>query len=197
MSMSTIVEDVAILPERVKRELIRGENARAEFAIRAQNALQEAMIEMGPVRHVEGIGRKVATIHPEMAARIRVQYGVRSLHDPDFLRCLLKENPFLRVQTVPARLTVRVDGLRADSRRPEEKGNPQISQITQMGQGGGNGAQGDPASPRGLRNRRGSPETAFPRSGHETPSRPHLRQSAKSADGLGARSGAGARGGRE
>lgn len=143
-----IVGDVAILPERVKRELIRGEHARAEFAIRAQNALQEALGQMGPVRHIDGIGRKVACIHPELAARIRVKYGSSCLSDPAFLRSLVQANPFLRVQTVPNKLAIRVDGFRdKNSRRPEtgrnERGAGQQSVQPRRVRGPG----GDPATP--------------------------------------------------
>lgn len=115
-----IVADISTLPDRAKRELIRGENARAEFAIRAQTALAEAMGQMGPTRFIDGLGRKVATIHPELAARIRVKYGVRCLHDPDFLRRLISENPFLKAPCVPAKLTLRVDGLRKETNPPED-----------------------------------------------------------------------------
>lgn len=169
-----IVADVSVLPDRVKRELVRGEHARAEFAIRAQTALKEAMDQMGPIRHVEGIGRRVTTIHPELAARIRTKFGVRCLHDPDFLRSLLRENPFLRVQTVPKKLAIRVNGLRD---QPEQ----------QFQNGKGNGARGataavsalkgDPATPSVCPTERGSVLCLSPgqRSGHETPARSEPR----------------------
>jgi hypothetical protein len=207
-----IVEDVSILPERVKRELIRGENARAEFAIRAQTALKEAMDGMGPVRHIDGIGVRRATIHPELAARIMVKFrrqdGLNPLNDPDFLKALLRDNPFLRVQCVPARLTLRVNGRKqtpnaerptpnegngdaAPSRRLEDC--PQGSQIAQIG-GGRNGARREAATPLVGQKDRGSSllVSPGPRSGHETPAPERrqqsavattdLRQSANSAD---------------
>lgn len=196
-----IIEDVSSLPERAKRELIRGEYARAEFAIRAQSALKEAMDQMGPVRHVEGIGRKIATIHPDLTARIRVKFGVRCLHDPDFLHRLLQANPFLRVQTIPAKLTVRVDGFRkpdTGNRKVEEEvgraearpsgrldpayANPpsprlRARQGATAGQGFQNGmshgATGDPAPPSDCCAKRGSVSSfsSKQRSGHETAAR--------------------------
>lgn len=181
-----IVGDVAILPERLKRELIRGEHARAEFAIRAQNALQEALGQMGPIRHIDGIGRKVACIHPELAARIRVKYGSSCLSDPAFLHSLVAANPFLRVQTIPKKLAIRVDGFRdrkteVGSQRSE--GGPLNSGRLEAGaraqNGKGNGArrasdgsarQGDPATPLICLTRRGSSLLVSPGqcSGHET-----------------------------
>jgi len=156
-----IIPDIKSLPERVKRELIRGEHARAEFAICAQTRLREALGELGPARHIDGIGRKMATIHPELGRRIRMKYGARALHDPDFLRALLRDNPFLRVPTTAAKVTVRVNG-----RRDEEA---QATRLPLQGDhlhegGAGHGAQGEPATPsaRG----RETPARAF--AGHET-----------------------------
>lgn len=190
--MNVIVQNVTALPERMKRELIRGEHARAEFAIRAQTALAEAMGERGPSRYLKGgLGRHVTTIHPELAARVRVKYGSRCLHDPDFLRALVRDNPFLRVQCVPAALTLRVDGLRdrrsevggrtENSRRPELR--PQSSQITQIRRG--DGATGDPGTASARARERGSSSLLVPRargSAHEIPSGGSRRQSANSAD---------------
>jgi hypothetical protein len=195
-----IVADVSVLPERVKRELIRGENARAEFAIRAQTALKEAMNQMGPVRFINGIGRKVATIHPEMAARLRVKFGASCLTDPKFLAALVRDNPFLKATCVPDKVTIRVDGLKskiavtqpAERARPGfqnrdskiSEGNPQSSQITQNN-GDEHGARRDPATPSNGSHDRGSVLcfTPGPRSGHETvPAPGNLRQSANSAD---------------
>jgi hypothetical protein len=184
-----LVADVSVLPERVKRELIRGENARAEFAIRAQTALKEAMNQMAPVRFINGIGRKVATIHPEMAARLRVKFGASCLTDPKFLAALVRDNPFLKAPCVPDKVTIRVDGLRC-----QKESNPQSSQITQNN-GGEHGARsatvevsalkGDPATPSNGSHDRGSVLcfTPGPRSGHEiVPAPGQLRQSANSAD---------------
>jgi hypothetical protein len=107
-----IEHDISRIPERQQRELIRGENARAEFAIYAQRRLQEALQAMGPTRFIDGIGRKVATIHPELAARLRVKFGKHCLADMKFVHALIKENPFLKAPCVPRALTLRVNGLR-------------------------------------------------------------------------------------
>ena len=115
-----LVADISSLPERMKRELIRGEQARAELAIQAQRQLKEAIDAMEPHRHVEGLGRKLTTIHPSLGARLRVKFGMTCLHDPDFLRSLLRDNPFLRANTAPAKLVVRVNGLR-DQKIPDAR----------------------------------------------------------------------------
>jgi hypothetical protein len=178
-----IIDQVSQLPERVKRELVRGEFARAEFAIWAQTALKEAMDEMGPYRYIEGLGRRVTTIHPELAARIRVKYGRKALHDPDFLKALLRDNPFLRVQCVPAKLTVRVQGLRkpetgnrkvATSRRPENefqdgKGHRCASRVAAS-----NARMGDPAPAQTCSRRDGGSLLVPPERGsaHETATHP-------------------------
>lgn len=153
-----IIDDVSRLPERAKRELIRGEHARAEFAIFAQTMLKETLDAMGPLRQIDGLGRKVTTIHPELAARLRVKYGISCLHDPDFLRALLRDNPFLRVQCVPAALTLRVNGLRGrrsevgplTSKRLESgpnKGSAGQQSAQLQRKDGRCGPGGDPATP--------------------------------------------------
>lgn len=186
-----LVTDVAVLPERVKRELIRGENARAEFAIRAQSALKEAMDQMGPLRHIDGLGRRVTTIHPELAARLRVKFGNGCLHDPDFLKSLMRDNPFLRVQCVPAKLTIRVDGLRnqesrkagSPSRSSGRLEDPQGSQIGQ-GKREGKGAPREvvPVLARSTTDPGSLLAPGERDSTHETPSRSCLAQSANSAE---------------
>lgn len=102
------------------RELIRGERARAEFAIHAQRKLAEVM---RPARDAGSLGRRVASINVDLAARIRVKYGMSCFADPDFVHALLRDNPFLRVPYEPGKLTLRVDGRRdglINSRRPEK-----------------------------------------------------------------------------
>jgi hypothetical protein len=42
--------------------------------------------------------------------------------DPEFIRALLRDNPFLRCSSVAGKLALRVDGFRDDSRRPENAG---------------------------------------------------------------------------
>jgi hypothetical protein len=105
-------EHLRRIPERAKRELIRGEQARAQFAIHAQNQIKRAFDAGPPTRHIEGIGQKLCTITAELAARMRVKYGVRCLHDIDFVNALLRDNPFLRTSSTAARLTLRVNGWR-------------------------------------------------------------------------------------
>jgi len=129
----------ATLDDRAIRELQRGERARAEFAIRAQRALKETMDAAGPVRHMDGLGRKVATIHPELAARLRVRDGQSCLHDPAYLGKLIKENPFLRCQTAPAKLAVRVDGLRDNHKTTNHESTAPVERRA------GHATPGDPA----------------------------------------------------
>jgi hypothetical protein len=137
------------LPERVQRELIRGENARATFAIAAQRHLKEAMDRQQPAREVKGLGRKIATIHPELAARLRVRdtasVGRDPFCDPDYMRLLLKNNPFLRVVTEPARLAIRVDGFRD----AKEEGGRRKEEYQSPGASAGMGVErsGNPATP--------------------------------------------------
>lgn len=172
-----LVTNVERLPDRVKRELIRGENARAEFDIHQQRRLKEAS-DLLETRHVEGLGQKVMLIHPDLAWRLRVKYGMSCLHDPDFRRSLLRKNPFLRVKSVPQKTVIRVDGLRKEeggrrkaegrarnSERLDSQLSTNNSQLPRQSErdAGNYGAQGDPAPP--------SAEVRHPRQkvfGHET-----------------------------
>lgn len=162
------------LPERKLRELIRGENARAEFAIFAQHALKETLDQRGPIPHINGLGRRRAVINPELAARLRVKYwgdvGHDPLTDPDFLNSLLKDNPFLRVQTAPEKLSIRVDGLRDSPpgapapRGPEAAENLQGPQFTNSASSGTQG----PGGPSG----KSRFQTAGPTARHAAPGEP-------------------------
>lgn len=160
-------EDIALLPEAAKRELIRGFRARKEFAIHKQRELARALEHEAPVHHVDGIGRKVMTIAPELAAEIRASEGDwRVLHDPDFHKSLLRRMPWLSANCTPRALTVRVDGLRkgpADAL--EQKASRDFSTSVEMTgrqteASVGHAAEGDPSRP--------SPYAQGARSGHET-----------------------------
>lgn len=106
-----IVTDVSQLPDRHKVELLRGERVRAELAILEQRRLKEAS-DLLETRHIEGLGQKVLCITREMAARLRMKYGMGCLHDPAFRKRLLEKNPFLRVRSIPQKTTIRVDGFK-------------------------------------------------------------------------------------
>lgn len=113
-----ILENVERLPEAYKRELLRGERVQAELAILEQQRLKEAS-DLLETRHIEGLGQKVLCITRDLAARLRMKYGMSCLHDPDFRRRLLQQNPFLRVRSIPQKTTVRVNGLRPARATPD------------------------------------------------------------------------------
>lgn len=140
-----ILENVSRLPELYKLELLRGERVQAELAILQQTRLKEAS-DLLETRHVEGLGQKVLSIHPNLAARLRLKFGMSCLHEPHFRRRLLERNPFLRVRSIPQKTTLRVDGFRIQGSgvraESQTSGNGQ-----REGSAGRYGAQGEPATP--------------------------------------------------
>lgn len=68
--------------------------------------------------------RRVLMLTPEMSKRIRLKYKGESFSDPDFVKSLARDNPFLRVDLPPARLTVRVNGFKKspDARTTGQEG---------------------------------------------------------------------------
>ena len=134
-----IVTDVSQLPERHKRELLRGERAQAELDILLQRRLKEASDRLES-RHIEGLGQKVICIHPNLAWRLRLKYGMSCLHDPDFRKSLLRKNPFLRVKSVARKMAIRVDGFRV-------QGSGFRKEKSHAAPGTGEGAQLAPATP--------------------------------------------------
>ena len=164
-------EDIARMPEREKRELIRGENARAEFAIFEQQQLQKAL-RYRPGVQDGALGRKVLTVGPQMAAQLRVREGWDCFHDPDFIKSLLKDNgSMFRPVLAERAVAVRVDGLRDRNRAParaharlggleHEREREHDYETGQHEGGAGHATQGDPAGP--------SHTVGGTSSGHET-----------------------------
>lgn len=121
--MILLERDLTQVPERVRRELIRGEHARAELTLHRQRAIAEACKSIDFV-HMEGFGqRKLIPLDPELVGRLRVGYGDDCLHDPAFVRSLWEKNPMLRANCRARKFTIRVNGLRG------EQGNVQRSRF--------------------------------------------------------------------
>lgn len=97
-------------------ELVRGARCRQVLMLVRQRMIK-AVSDMLEHRHIEGLGRKIATIDPDIYAQMELQYGQGCWRDKDFLADTLEKNPHLRVRCEPGKTTVLVNGL--GGRRPE------------------------------------------------------------------------------
>lgn len=96
---------------QAKDELIRGAQAELMIALIEQRKMK-AISDRLELCHVEGVGTRIATIHPVIYERMRNEYGPKCWYDKDFLHDTLAKNPELRVRCAPRRLTLRVEGRR-------------------------------------------------------------------------------------
>lgn len=163
-----ILADVSQLPDRHKRELLRGERVQAELDILEQKRLKAATDRL-EFCHIDGLGARRVVITRNMAARVRLIYGTGCFHDNKFVHQLLRDNPMFRVNCRPAKTTIRVDGSR-DSGRLEKHNQESRKAVGEQGRG--YGAQGELAPP--------SAAVRQPRQivlGHETPAPPLLLSS--------------------
>ena len=83
---------------------------RCALALSRQKRVAEANARLRR-RHVEGLGEVVASIDAELFWQLVCKHDV-SYKDPEFLKCLLRDNEELRVKCEPDHLTLRVNGLR-------------------------------------------------------------------------------------
>lgn len=91
------------------------EQVRIALALARQKRIAAANARLD-YRHIDGVGEVVASIDVDLYHRIGLTHGYEVLNSPDFLRCLLRDNPELRVKSKSRHLTVTVpewDGARA------------------------------------------------------------------------------------
>ncbi|NBW11379.1 MAG: hypothetical protein EBR82_25435 [Caulobacteraceae bacterium] len=91
--------------------IVDAETVQTELALRRQVRIAEANARIQH-RFMEGLGEVVAQIDVDIYHRLAHIYGYETVNSPDFMRCLLRDNPELRVKSTADRLTLRVDGRR-------------------------------------------------------------------------------------
>lgn len=94
-----------------RHEIVDAFTVRAHLALLEQGKLAAATARLDAV-HTDGLGERVATIHVDLYHLLALKYGYETLRDPDFMRCLLRDNPELRVKSRARVTTLRVDGFR-------------------------------------------------------------------------------------
>jgi hypothetical protein len=97
------------LPRQVMDEFRRGWHAQAILAEQEQKAIAAAQ----PVKHwMDGVGQHVMSITPEVYHYWRNRLGPGCWANKEFRREFARDNPEVRVQSIPRKTCLRVNGFR-------------------------------------------------------------------------------------
>lgn len=95
--------------EPLRRDLIRGEHARASLAILGQQQLAEAEARIERA-HVEGLGELQMRVDAGVYMRMALLFGPDCWRDEGFRADMLRKNPEMRIRSRARKLTLRVAG---------------------------------------------------------------------------------------
>ena len=148
-----IIADISHSPQlrRYKEELIRGEDVQMNLARARQIQIKRANDRLSHC-FMDGVGQRIASIDKHIFHRMCLMHGRHWFRDKACLRDTLQRHPELAIRARPGKLTLRVQGLRPDARKPHPRDA-----------GASHGAQGEPATPER-------------RMVHESPSAPLVRR---------------------
>lgn len=88
-----------------RSQIADAEQVRVAMALARQKriAAANARIQRG---FLDGIGEVVASIDADLYHRLGLLYGYETVNSDDFLRCLMRDNPEIRVRTVSRKVGV-------------------------------------------------------------------------------------------
>ncbi len=97
-------------------DLRRGHHARMVVAAAQQVEIQRVLASR-PERHVNGLGKRIACVHPDIYWEMCRRYGMKCWRDPKFMRRMMQDEPSIKTHSRPDKLTLRVNGLK---KQPKE-----------------------------------------------------------------------------
>ena len=105
--------------------IVDRERVRCALALARQKRIAAANVRLQRA-WVDDVGEVVASIDPDIYHRLGAIYGYETVNDPDFLKCLLRDNEDLRVQSRSRKTMLLMPGQRKPDVHASALGQPLI-----------------------------------------------------------------------